>query len=276
MFNQKHQIKVDYYHVNSDTIIGYKPMFPILESKAEYLWVSGDSRYHDFNELDEKIFPYIKEGNVEYIVYNIGNNYCLPDTIYKDKGQMLHDTFVPSTCIGLSIYKTSIFDILKKNTDLMQKCDQLFKNNFGFGWLGYFYYAYNQENFTTLLANIKILPILDKKKTQSWAVRFYGCWVDDLCQIIDNIPSSYTNKEQIPKNTWKVMALDSFNYGYLARKYGDLNKEKYKDMITHGLINRITDNPKKIKKFATVPLCILEVVYLLFRVIRKIQRIIKK
>ena len=81
-FNSEKLSKVDYHRVDSSTIIGYKPMVSILETSAEYLWVAGDSRYHYFDELDEKVFPYIKDRSIDYVVINVGNNYQLPDTIY--------------------------------------------------------------------------------------------------------------------------------------------------------------------------------------------------
>ncbi len=37
-------------------------MFPILNTKAKYIWVSGDSRCHDFNYLDEKGFSIFEAG----------------------------------------------------------------------------------------------------------------------------------------------------------------------------------------------------------------------
>ena len=43
-------------------------MFPILNTKAKYIWVSGDSRCHDFNYLDEKVFPYLKL-DIDYVVF---------------------------------------------------------------------------------------------------------------------------------------------------------------------------------------------------------------
>lgn len=275
-FNKHKEKKVLYYHVSPETIIGYKPMIPIFESQAEYLWVSGDSRCHRFDELDEKVFPYIKNRIVDYIVINTGNNYSLDAKIYENKGEMLHDTFIASTCIGLSIYRIALFNEFKLNSPLLNKCDDLFKSNFGFGWLGYFYHAYSKDNYTTLLTNVKILPVLDRKKKPSWVVRFYGCWVEDLCQIIDNIPECYHGKEDIPRNTWKVMGLDSYYYGYLARKRGDLNARKFKQLLSSGLLKRISSNPRKIRFYATAPLFVLEIGYLFYMIICFCLSILRK
>lgn len=275
-FNKGKNKQVYYRHVDKETIIGYKPMIPIMESKAKYLWVSGDSRYHKFGELDEKVFPHIEKGTFDYIVINVPNNYQLPDTEYEDNGRMIHDVFVASTCIGLSIYRTAIFDPIKSNAELMGQYDGKFKSNYGFSWLGYFYNVYALGKHKTLLTNVAILPVLNKKKKQSWAVRFYGCWADDLCQIIDNIPESYIGKDAIPKNTWEVMGLDSVSYGYMARKYGDLNTGKYKELVRNGTLGRITDKPKRIKFFAAAPMAAIEGVRLLCSVKALGKRAVKK
>lgn len=264
-FNKDKSRIVNYHRVNENTNIGYKPMIPILESTSKYLWVSGDSRFHDFEELDIKVFPYIKEHSVDYICFNIEGNYDLPDTVYSNDGQMLHDIFIPSTCIGLSIYRTEMFDSIKNDEHLLKTLDELFKDNFGFGWLGYFYNIYGGRNYNALLVNIKIYPVLDIKKKQSWVVRFYGCWMEDLCAIIDNIPDTYENKDDIPMNTWKTMKLDDFSYCYMARKYGDLNRKKYNELYKQGLINRILEKPQKIKIVAYAPMIFVEGLNVLYR-----------
>ena len=275
-FNIDKDVKVAYHRVDERTLIGYKPMIPILNTTAEFLWVSGDSRFHNFRELDDKIFVHIKDRKIDYVVINTDNNYQLPDIVYCDKSDMIHDTFVPSTCIGLSIYRVSIFNVLKSNPELMHTCDQLFKKNYGFGWLGYFYQVYACGEYKTLLVNVETLSVLKKKKKQAWAVRFYGCWVDDLCQIIENIPNVYAGKNDIPRNTWKVMKLENFCYGYLARKYGDLNADKYEKMVSSRIIDRITGNPCRIKFYATAPMWMIDCVYYCYKVMSMPIRLIKK
>ena len=275
-FIEINHAEIVYHHVDEKTIIGYKPMIPLLETKAEYLWISGDSRYHHFDELDEKVFPYIINRSVDYICFNVPSNYSLPDRIYDDKAQMIHDVFIPSTCIGLSIFRMSVFAPIKNNGALLQKFDTLFKDNYGFSWLGYFYNMYAIGDYKTLLANVEILSILDKPKKQSWSVRFYGCWVDDLCQIIDHIPETYQNKNMIPKNTWRIMRLEAVPYCYNARKHGDLNKKKLKEMTQNGQIDRITDHPGRIKFFATAPMVFVELANVLFRVYSRVEKIIKR
>lgn len=265
-FNEDRDVKVLYHHVDEKTIIGYKPMFPILHTKSTYLWVSGDSRYHVFDELDEKLFPMIKNRDIDYAVINTGNNHHMPDTVFDDKGKMLHACFVATTCIGLSIYRTAIFDIIRNSPSLLEQYDKRFGNNYGFAWLGYFYNVYAMGGYKAALVNAETKSILNKAKVQSWAVRFYGCWAEDLCQIIDSIPDSYADKDSIPKETWDVMKLDSMSYGYKARKYGDLDTEKYDELKENGIIAKLTDKPGRMKFFATAPMPVIECVNGVYRI----------
>lgn len=259
-FNEGRAVKVQYHHVDEKTIIGYKPMLPILNTTSTYIWVSGDSRYQDFNELDEKLFPMIKSRDIDYAVIDIGNIHPRPDMVFDDKGKMIHTCFVAMTCIGMSIYRTAIFDIIRNTPSLLEQYDKRFGSNYGFAWLGYFYNAYAAGEYRAALVNAGTKSILKKEKVQSWAVRFYGCWAEDLCQIIDSIPDSYADKDSIPKETWDVMKLDSISFGYKARKYGDLDAEKYAELKKRGIIAKLTDKPGRIKFFATAPMPVIECV----------------
>lgn len=281
-FNENRNVKVQYHRVDEKTIIGYKPMLPILNTTSTYIWVSGDSRYQDFDELDEKLFPMIKNKDIDYAVIDIGNDHPRPDMVFDDKGKMIHACFVATTCIGMSIYRTAIFDIIRNDSSLLEQYDKKFGNNYGFAWLGYFYNVYAMGEYKAALVNAETKSILKKAKVQSWAVRFYGCWAEDLCQIIDSIPDSYADKDSIPKETWDVMKLDSISYGYKARKYGDLDADKYAELKKRGIIAKLTDKPGRIKFFATAPMPVIEFVsgvyraaYFGYRTGKKIVKAIK-
>ena len=137
-FNDHVENKITYVRVDSNIEIGYKPMLPILNSKAKYVWVAGDSRYHNFKELDKKVFPYIKQG-LDFILICIASNMENDGKIYKNDGEFLKECLISTTCIGLSIYKRELFDALKKDRSWMKECDRKYRHNYGFGWLGYFY-----------------------------------------------------------------------------------------------------------------------------------------
>lgn len=274
-FNIENDISIKYKKIDPSTVIGYKPMYPILQSKAKYVWVSGDSRYHDFNELDKKVFPYIKQG-IDYIVLHILNNSDNDGKIYNDLGEFIHDCFISSTCIGLSIYKTDIFKELKNNKDEMGKYHRLFDNNYGFAWLGYFYSEFAKGGNKAAFAKVAVNNIFPRRKVQSWAKRFYGCWVDDLCNIIDNIPESYTQKNSIPKETWEIMSLDNHAYSYRARVSGDLNIETYKKYKESGLLGRVVDDDSRIHFYAAAPMYQVNIVYVLGRGLSFLKKRLEK
>ena len=68
------------------------------------------------------------------------------------------------TCIGLSIYRSSIFDRLKSNNELLNICDKKFKHNYGFVWLGYFLEVFKEYLYTLVYYDVKINSILNEAK----------------------------------------------------------------------------------------------------------------
>lgn len=162
-FNVKENADITYYHVSSETSVGYKPIFPLLSVSSKYVWVSGDSRYHDFNLLDQKIFPYLKQ-NIDYIVLHAVNNEENDGKVYTDRNEFLRECFLSMTCIGLSIFKTSIFEPIKGNSALKKECDRKYKDNYGFGWMGYFLEIYALKNYKALFSVIPIINIKSEKK----------------------------------------------------------------------------------------------------------------
>lgn len=260
-FNENKSRQVDYIRIDSSTIIGYKPMYPILNSKAKFLWVSGDSRYHDFDELDDLLFSYIHRDEIDYAALAIVNNRENGGKIYTDRSEMIHDFFVSGTCIGLSVYRLSMFDRIKQDEEYKAYLDERFKDNYAFGWLGYFYHAFSKDNYNALFVNAKVYEISPKKKVQTWAKRFYGCWVDDLLELIDYLPDAYKNRESIPSEVWTVLYLDAVRYCYRARRKGDLSAAKFDEMILNQKLNRVTRKTAKIRFFAKAPLFVLQPVY---------------
>lgn len=274
-FNKSQSVPVQYLRIDSSTIIGYKPMVALLSSTTKYTWVAGDSRFHDYDELDRTVFPHIKNG-IDYITLHIVNNIQNAGKIYTDYSEFIHDCFVSTTCIGLSIYKNSIFDCIKSNSNKMMQYDSLFKKNYGFAWLGYFFTAFSEGRYKAVFEKVNVYNILPDRKKQTWAKRFYGCWLDDLCQIVDDIPDIYKDKEKIPFEVWRDMNLWGESHCYTSRKYGDLNKESFNKYIENGMLKRITEDYRTIKYYACAPIFMVEVRYFLFRILRKIKHLIKK
>lgn len=274
-FNKDKTIGVQYLKIDSSTIIGYKPMEALLSATTKYTWVAGDSRYHDYGELDKTVFPCIKRG-IDFITLYIVNNAHNSGKVYTDYSEFIHDCFVSTTCIGLSIYKNSIFNDIKNNPASMAQLDNLFSNNYGFAWLGYFYSEFAKGNYTAAFEKVNVYNILSNKKKQTWAKRFYGCWLDDLCQIVDNIPDVYKDKDKIPFEVWRDMKLWGDSHCYTARKHGDLNKDSFNRYLENGALDRITEDYRTIKYYACAPMFMVECRYLLFRILRKLKSLVKK
>ena len=97
-----------------------------------------------------------------------------------------------------------------------------------------------------------------------------------MCQVVDNIPDTYKNKEKIPFEVWRDMKLWKASYSYTARKYGDLNKDSYRRYLENGMLDRITDKHGIIKYYACAPMFMVECRYLLFRTLRKLKSLVKK
>lgn len=273
-FNLRNKARIAYCHVDTETPIGYKPMIGILTSKSKYVWVAGDSRYHDFKEFDKNVFPFIRQG-LDFIVFFNGFGE-LTYKIYTDKTSFLHDCFIPCTCIGCSIYKVDLFDDIKLDEKLMAHYDNLFKYNYGFGWLGYFYSMFAKKNeCRAAFCEVTIYSIAKNKK-QAWAKKFYGCWIDDLHQIMNNLPSIYNHTDDVLRETWEKMHLDSWYYCYIARMGGDLNSKSLKYYKENGLLERTGANQLRVEFFAYAPRCILPLFNFVYRAVRKVKHILSQ
>lgn len=240
--------RIEYYHVDSGINIGYKPMLPILNAKSKYLWISGDSRCHDFECLDEKVFPYLRQ-DIDCVLFHILNNEENDGKIYTDKNELLRDCFVSMTCIGLSIYKLSLFDSLKKDKQFMEICNQKYRNNYGFAWIGYFLEMFAIGKRKALFSLVPGTDLKADIKIPSWFKRCYACWVDDLCGLMDAVSEKYQQTETVMRETWKYISLDSPGFCDFARRKGDLNLSTYRKYKENGMLDRVTDKADRLERF---------------------------
>lgn len=273
-FNKDHK-RIKYVKAPPETEVGYKPMLPIFDSAAEYLWVSGDSRYTDFAEMDEKVFPLIKSG-VDFIALYLGNKKENIEKVFTDKSDFMKESFISVTCIGCSIYRLEIFNVLKIDGALMKECDLKYRFNYGFGWLGYFFEAFARSGSTAALAKVEIKDIFPQQKKQAWASRFYECWVENLIDVTDKLPEVYTTKRKVPKNTWDEMGLDSHAYCKRARVCGGLSPENFEKYMNNGMLERVTDRIVRIKFYAYAPMWQIKIVSFVRRGISKLFSMIKR
>lgn len=256
-------LKVKYYQVDSITSVGYKPMYAILNSNHKYLWVCGDSRYHDFKQLDNTFFTAMKN-DLDYILISAGYNNEYDSQIFYDKTKFIDKCFISSTCIGLSAFKTNIFKSLKNDAKLLHELDLKYKNNYGFAWMGYFYECFAKKELAAIYFNVDVKDVIKKEKKQFWASRFYECWVENLCSIADNLPNCYVTKHNIPRMVWMDMHLDSIMFCCKARIANGLNPKILKKYIANGLLKRVSNRTSRITFFAYCPKIIVKLIYKLY------------
>ena len=232
-FNEKNHANVEYYRVDSSINPGYKPVLGIQNSESKYVWTGCDSFYFDYKELDEKVFPYIKQ-NIDFIVfYNMKD---IRNGVYTDKTEFIHELFVPITCFGASIYKTDIFSYYRNDPEEHQRVESLYSNCYGNAVLAYYLDAFARNtDYRASYSYVNTISVekgIQKRKVQAWAKRFYECWVFELLYILDSLPDCYRDKEKVLDETWETMKLDSWDFCYRASR-GDLNKETF-DIISGG------------------------------------------
>lgn len=238
-----------YRYISSDIWVGHVVLNAILSAEAKYIWVVGDSRYHNFDILDNKVFSALKN-DIDHVVLHILNNDENDGKVYDDKDEMLAECFVSMTCTGLYIYKTSLFDGVKNDSALRKECDDKYLGNYAFTWIGYFLECYARMQCKTLFSIVPILNIKPEKKVQRWYKRFYGCWVEDLCDLMDGVSSLYTDTDKVIRDTWKYTNFDSDLYCINVRKRGDLCPEVYEKYMSNKMLGRVTRYTEKIREYA--------------------------
>lgn len=264
-----------YVSVDPKTTPGYMTMEALMHTNAEYVWVAGDSRIHDFEELDKELFCLIHQ-KPDYCVIDI---YGVKSGVYSNKISLIKNTIISTTCTGLSVYKCDVFSRLRKDKRYKDAVDRKFQNNYAFAFMGYLYDSIEAENIKAYICPVGVRAVSAGKKKQNWQKHFYRCWVDDLCKLIDHIDLPVEMRDIVLKETWLKMRLSSHEYTYIAKKSGDLTRESYNNYINNGELVRVTDDAKKIMFYAYAPMIVVEIINILYifpRIIRKLKAIAKK
>lgn len=246
---EKQDTDLEYHHVDAGIAMAYKPMLPLLNSASKYVWVVGDSRWHDFDVLDLKIFPYIKQ-EIDFVLIYIGDNDACDEKIYADKDEFLYECLYSLLCIGMSIYKTSLFEPLKRDAVLMTECDRKYKKLGGTAWLGYFLEMFALKSYTAVSSAVPIVNIKPDRKVVFWYKNFYEILIGDLCSMMDALPKQYRYTDKAIRELWKCWLPDGAAACYHARKSGDLNRETYQKYKENGMLDRCTVHGDRMERFA--------------------------
>lgn len=273
VFNADRKIKVGYTRVSSGTLPGYMQIEAIKTAQSEYVWVYADSRIFDFSEFDSKVFPQVIEGADVIVFYD--SEFPKEGTLYSNASDFIQDCFVPFTCTGCSIYKRDIFKCFNDSL-LLKKCDDLYKKNYAFSWMGYVLFAldWNSSNYQ-YYAKVQIEPV-EKKKKSTWTKRFYHCWIDDIIDLTASLPDSYKHTDLIIRNVWERLRLDDPYYCFISRTKGDLNQYTYKNYLRNGKLVKTGANIKRIGLYACAPLLLVYIYYQMTRVVHWIDRMMRK
>lgn len=246
--SSKHKHKINYIYISEQLSVGHVVWEVIKNSKAKYIWPVGDSRRQNVEELDEKVFPYIK-ANYDHIVLGLVDNWENDGTVYRNKHDMLYDCFISMTCTGYYIYRRALFEPLLQNKELLAECDKKYDTNYGFTWMGYFLTAYSMdENYETVFSCVRTIGIAPEKKVVRWNKCFFKCWCNDLCNIVDNCSDVYRAEDDLLKKVWKYLAFDMAFSLYKNCQDGVLNPEIF-EKNEHEL-SRVSEDVEKIRCFA--------------------------
>lgn len=239
--------KIEYIHLDSDVTIGYKPMYPLMNSQCRYCYVAADGVELDFEQMDVRLFP-LMQNDYEMII--IGLSGVTEDRKFSDCDHFLDSCFLETTAIGLSFYRTAFIKTYLKSEKVKNECDRKYRDNYGFAWLGYVYEAFANSDQKAILLTVPFYTIDENKKTRTWEKRFFKCWVEDLIRFVDGIPDVYTSKSELPRKVWERKRFDSYYYCIRARKCGGLKPEDYERYMTNGMLSRVSDNLTRIKYIA--------------------------
>ena len=265
---------VKYKKVSSDVIIGYKSVAALLESTCKYVWIMGDSRHQDFNEMDLKVFPLIKD-DANFITFYPDKN--KKDVyVYDNVNEFLLDHLDSTTCIGTSIFNAELFRQKMMKDEFVADMDEKFAQNYGFAWLGYIFSSLAESSGKIAYVNIDFKNIYSNQKKQTWAKRFYGCWCEDLCDFVFKLPATYKNKNDIIRKVWDNLSLDSLTYLYKGRLFGDVNFKVVHELYEKGYLSICTEKQKRFLIVAQTPKIVVKIILPIHLLVVKMYHLLKK
>lgn len=247
--SSKNDFEIEYHHVDSDTAMGYKAMLPLLQSSSKYIWIQADARHYDFDMMDSKVFPYLKN-DIDCALLCYCDGALNDGRVYSDRDLFFRDGFISTILYGALILKGEMFDPIKSDTDIRKECDRKYKENWACAFLGYIWEMYALKKHKALLANVPITYINGGKKTSVWAAHFYDVVIGELCNIMDHLSTMYSYTDTALKIVWEWQWLDKAERTYLSRKDGSWNEEAYRKYKANGMLERCTTHGDRMSRFA--------------------------
>lgn len=265
--------RIRYVRKDSSIRVDEKVLLSIMDSSADYVWPLGDSTSINFEDVKNKVIPFIEQ-NYDFVCV-FGKTYLDNDgKTYMHPIDFFGDCFWHATWLGGIIFNKKLFSPLYDN-EIYGKMIKKYYRNDGFSYLGIFFELIANKDIQSSFTIVRCDGSIGKNKIQGWLNRYMEVWCDNLVYFIDSIPDYYNPlKDKVLKETWKILDLDG-TWSYKARKNGSLNKEIYEHYDRIGYVDRVLDNKTRIKRIATLPMIFVKPYYLLMRIKMKMKRNIK-
>ena len=267
--------KIIYDHGAYEKSIEDKYLDAILNSKAKYLWIMGDSNYMDIPLFSEKSYDSMMSGCELIVAWNDS----VSDREYDDVAELFADCLWHMTWMGGLVFRR---DIYKESVTIQTKNQivDLAKTVKG-SWypsLGILFEALIRRNrINTKLISLKIHGLASVEKKQAWVSEAYKVWCKDLCLLVDCFADSFgPTADRATRVTWEKLGLDKGYWSCRFRASNSLNRQIFDEYDSKGYINRVSQNRLRIKKWAYMPQLLAEGIYRIYKNYFLLKPCIKK
>lgn len=263
--------RIRYYHYDPSIRLDVRAIDGILKSKAEYVWLLGDSRKLDFDEIIGKCKAGI-EHHIDYVCIWDKSIEAKDGKVYENPSVFLDECFWHATWLGGLIIKRSLFEPLYDNA-IRDKFLDKYNREDGFVYLGIFFELLAQKAMSKGLListkEITELGILGKTKKPSWLPRYMDVWCGNLVYVIDSLPSVYDNvKNSALRRTWDKVRLDGYFWLSQARVKGGIDAKIFKKYDDSGMIRRVSAHRNRMKLISYMPIWISKLILWLLHIRR--------
>lgn len=249
--------RIKYFYYDSNIRIDERAIDGILKSESEYVWLLGDSKELDFDEIIGKCKDGI-DNHIDYVCIWDRSVEDKDGMVYEDSVLFLQECFWHATWLGGLIIKRDLFKPLYDNTVRNQFLAKYNRKD-GFSYVGIFFEliggAPSSKGLLISTRKIVELGILGKTKNPSWLPRYMDVWCGNLIYVIDSLPEIY-DKAKTPalRRTWNKVKLDSYFWLSQARIKGGLDSEIFKKYDDNGMIGRVSTHRSRMRIFSYMPI----------------------
>jgi len=262
-FNSVTSEYIEYHKVDSSVGIGDKPILALLGSKCKYIWVIADRRLTYFKDLDQHIFPKVRENRYHAIILPDEDrikSLNLPDEKeYGNLQECLKENFGTLQFFGQTIFKRDIFDGFSYNEKLIDYIRNEFNNELvGFRCVGFEILALSQvkSNFKAYMHLVSIDWYCDNS-VKAWGAHFYRYAFGEAVDILKYITKGSPDSDDYVKKFHNTYATKTYLFSdeslYAGRVESDL-QEIYDELLEKGYFDYIEIDKSIIEFYAKAPI----------------------